>query len=123
MVALLLPLRILHCARLAVIYVKYVLPKRFPCCPEKGFPYSTRASLRRYWSLAAGRYPGHHEKGKPIAGLKEAARLANVCVFHTEAKTGDGIEDASHRAYDAMKRIQIDVIQYRNDIATRALRG
>ena len=91
--------------------------------------------------LAAGGYPGHYEKGKPIAGLKEAARLANVCVFHAGTKPvangavvtdggrvlgvtalGDGIEDAARCAYDAVKRIQFDGMQYRKDIAARALR-
>ena len=91
--------------------------------------------------LAAGGYPGHYEKGKPIAGLKEAARLANVCVFHAGTKPGangtvltdggrvlgvtalgDGIEDAARCVYDAVKRIQFDGMQYRKDIAARALR-
>ena len=91
--------------------------------------------------LAAGGYPGHYEKGKPIAGLKEAARLTNVCVFHAGTKPGadgavvtdggrvlgvtalgDGIEDATRRAYDAVRRIQFDGMQYRKDIAARALR-
>ena len=91
--------------------------------------------------LAAGGYPGHYEKGKPIAGLKEAARLTNVCVFHAGTKLGangavvtdggrvlgvtalgDGIEDATRRAYDAVKRIQFDGMQHRKDIAARALR-
>jgi phosphoribosylamine-glycine ligase len=36
---------------------------------------------------------------------------------------GDGIEDAVRRAYDAVKRIQFDGMQYRKDIAARALRS
>jgi phosphoribosylamine--glycine ligase len=91
--------------------------------------------------LAADGYPGHYEKGKSIAGLKEAARLANVCVFHAGTKPGannevvtdggrvlgvtalgDGIEDAVRCAYTAVKRIQFDGMQYRKDIAARALR-
>jgi phosphoribosylamine--glycine ligase len=91
--------------------------------------------------LAAGGYPGHYDKGKPIAGLKEAAQLDNVCVFHAGTKLGangavmtdggrvlgvtalgDGIEDAVRHAYDAVKRIQFDGMQYRKDIAARALR-
>jgi phosphoribosylamine--glycine ligase len=92
--------------------------------------------------LAAGGYPGHYEKGKPIVGLKEAAGLTNVSVFHAGTKPGangavvtdggrvlgvtalgDGIEDAVRRAYDAVKRIQFDGMQYRKDIAARALRS
>ena len=104
-------------------------------------PRNGVSSTVRVVCLAARGYPGHYEKGNPIAGLKEAARLANVCVFHAGTKPGangavvtdggrvlgatalgDGIEDAVRCAYDAVKRIQFDGMQYRKDIATRALR-
>ncbi len=32
--------------------------------------------------MASGGYPGNYEKGKPILGLDEAAKLPGVKVFH-----------------------------------------
>ncbi len=90
--------------------------------------------------IAAGGYPGPYERGQPIAGLKDAARLDKVCVFHAGTRrdatgqvvtdggrvlgvTGLGatVEQAIRRAYEAVERIHFDGAQFRRDIAARAL--
>jgi phosphoribosylamine--glycine ligase len=91
--------------------------------------------------LAAGGYPGNYAKGTLINGLADAAKLPNVTVFHAGTKQGadgavltdggrvlgvtalgDGIAGAVKRAYEAIGRIHFDGMQYRRDIAARALR-
>jgi len=90
--------------------------------------------------MAARGYPGPYSKGQPIAGLKDAAALANVCVFHAGTKRdpaghvvtdggrvlgvtalGADLPAAVAQAYRAVARIQFDGAQYRRDIAARAL--
>ena len=91
--------------------------------------------------MVATGYPGAYERGKPIAGLKEAAQLANICLFHAGTKRdaagqivtdggrvlgvtalGENIEDALRTAYAGVERIRFDGAQYRRDIAARARR-
>jgi phosphoribosylamine--glycine ligase len=91
--------------------------------------------------MSAGGYPGHHEQGQLIAGLKEAAKLDKVWVFHAGTRLGasgqvttDGgrvlgvtalgetIEKAAGRAYEAVERIRFDGAHFRRDIAARAIR-
>ena len=91
--------------------------------------------------LAAGGYPGPHERDQPIAGLKDAAELDKVCVFHGGTRQnatgqivtdggrvlgvtalGGSIESAARRAYEAVQRIHFDGMQFRRDIAARAIR-
>lgn len=91
--------------------------------------------------VAAGGYPGPYQRGRPIAGLKDAAQLDKVCVFHAGTRqdatgrvvtdggrvlgvTGLGatIDQAARRAYEAVERIHFDGAQFRRDIAARALR-
>jgi phosphoribosylamine--glycine ligase len=90
--------------------------------------------------LASGGYPGRFETGKPIDGLKVAAALDNVAVFHAGTKRdpagrvvtdggrvlgvtalGRDIAAAVDRVYDAAARIRFDGVHYRRDIAARAL--
>jgi phosphoribosylamine--glycine ligase len=84
--------------------------------------------------LASGGYPGSYEKGKSIAGLKSAAELNEVVVFHAGTKALDGqiltnggrvlgvtalgpnLAGAREVAYQAADRISFDGIQRRNDI-------
>ncbi|MFM8364729.1 MAG: phosphoribosylamine--glycine ligase [Verrucomicrobiota bacterium] len=84
--------------------------------------------------LASGGYPGSYEKGKPIAGLEEAAQLDGVEVFHAGTKSLDGgvvtnggrvlgvtalgenLASARAAAYGAADRISFDGLQRRNDI-------
>jgi phosphoribosylamine--glycine ligase len=90
--------------------------------------------------LASGGYPGSYEKGKPIRGLPEAAKMQDVMVFHagTAFKDGDtvtsggrvlgvtalghGIREAKDRAYEAVQKIHFEGMHYRKDIAERAIR-
>ena len=90
--------------------------------------------------LASGGYPGDYAKGKVISVLDDAAKLPGVTVFHAGTKAGadgaivtdggrvlgvtalgDGIAGAVARAYEAVARIHFDGMQYRRDIARRAL--
>jgi phosphoribosylamine--glycine ligase len=90
--------------------------------------------------MASGGYPGEYAKGKLIEGLDDAAKLPDVTVFHAGTKAGanggivtdggrvlgvtalgDGIAGAVKRAYEAVARIRFDGMQYRRDIAARAL--
>ena len=92
--------------------------------------------------MAAGGYPGAYERGRRIEGLKAAANLAKVCVFHAGTKMdagrrvvtdggrvlgvtalGNGIAEAVSRAYEAVERIHFDGAHFRRDIAARALRA
>lgn len=90
--------------------------------------------------LASGGYPDHYEKGFPIRGLAEAAKLPDVKVFHAGTRRdgdriltdggrvlnvtalGDTLADAKRRAYEAVSCIQFRGAFYRRDIADKALR-
>jgi phosphoribosylamine--glycine ligase len=87
--------------------------------------------------LASGGYPGKYETGKPIAGLENAAQLADVQIFHAGTKRqdgktvtsggrvlaitalGDSVEQARERAYAAINQIHFDGCHFRRDIALR----
>jgi phosphoribosylamine---glycine ligase len=89
--------------------------------------------------MASGGYPGNYEKGKPIFGLAEAAKLPGVKVFHAgTAKIGNEIvtnggrvlgvtalgkdlKAAQAAAYAAVEKIHFDGAQFRRDIAAKAL--
>jgi phosphoribosylamine--glycine ligase len=90
--------------------------------------------------MASGGYPGTFERGKPIEGLKEASRLANVTVFHAGTRQDDSgkivtdggrvlgvtalganLTEAARRAYEAAGLIHFEGAHYRLDIAARAL--
>ena len=88
--------------------------------------------------LASGGYPGKYDKGKTIRGLNNVRKLDNVHVFHagTSEKNADivtnggrvlnvvgtdeSFEKAQKRAYDAIKLIDFDGMQYRKDIGDKA---
>lgn len=88
--------------------------------------------------MASDGYPGPYEKGKPIRGLAEAARLEHVKVFHAgtarlgdEVVTdggrvlgvtalGDDVANAKFRAYQAVKCIRWDGAWCRKDISDKA---
>lgn len=89
--------------------------------------------------LASQGYPGPVEKGFVIHGLKEAAKLPDVQVFHAGTHydgrdvvtwggrvlavtaMGDDILDARKKAYDAVNLIQFRGMQFRKDIGLKAL--
>jgi phosphoribosylamine--glycine ligase len=88
--------------------------------------------------MASGGYPGNYEKGKPIRGLDDAAKLPGVKVFHAgTAKNGNEIvtnggrvlgvtalgknlKTAQAAAYAAVEKIHFDGAQFRRDIAAKA---
>ncbi|GAA3412641.1 phosphoribosylamine--glycine ligase [Paenibacillus hodogayensis] len=87
--------------------------------------------------LASGGYPGSYPKGVPIHGLDE---VRDSVVFHAGTATKDGaivtdggrvlgvtakgasIEEARAKAYADAERIRFEGMQYRKDIALKALR-
>jgi len=89
--------------------------------------------------LASGGYPGAYETGVEIHGLPEAAALESVSVFHagtTElddrvvtaggrvlavSALGPTLSDARARAYEACGLLSFEGMQYRRDIAERAM--
>jgi phosphoribosylamine--glycine ligase len=88
--------------------------------------------------MASGGYPGNYEKGKPIHGLDDAAKLPGVKVFHAgtalkgnEIVTNGGrvlgvtalgkdLKAAQTAAYAAIEKIHFDGAQFRRDIAAKA---
>jgi phosphoribosylamine--glycine ligase len=90
--------------------------------------------------MAAGGYPGAYQSGKPISGLERADALDGVKVFHAGTSLVDGqivtsggrvlgitaraasLEAAVARAYEAVRCIGFEGMQYRGDIAHRRLK-
>ena len=84
--------------------------------------------------VASGGYPVRYEKGKPIAGLDEAAAVPGVTVFHAGTRFENGayvtsggrvldvcaseptLEATMTKIYDAVGRIRFPAMQYRRDI-------
>jgi phosphoribosylamine--glycine ligase len=89
--------------------------------------------------MASGGYPGAHEKGMAISGLRAAARMKDVVIFHAGTAMAGGkvvtsggrvlgvtalgsdIPDAIARAYRAVEKIRWDGVHYRTDIGRKAL--
>ncbi|MDF2722157.1 MAG: phosphoribosylamine--glycine ligase [Paenibacillus sp.] len=87
--------------------------------------------------LASGGYPGNYPKGLPISGLEE---VQSSVVFHAGTASRDGqvvtdggrvlgvtakgatIAEAREKAYADAARIRFEGMQYRKDIANKALR-
>jgi phosphoribosylamine--glycine ligase len=87
--------------------------------------------------LASGGYPGSYPKGTPIYGLDE---VQHSVVFHAGTAEKDSqivtdggrvlgvtakganIEEARAKAYADVERIRFEGMQYRRDIALKALR-
>jgi phosphoribosylamine--glycine ligase len=89
--------------------------------------------------MASGGYPGSYAKGKVISGLDVANTLPNTKVFHAGTALKDGqiittggrvlgvtalgkdLKTAQTAAYAAVERIHFDGVQFRRDIAAKAL--
>jgi len=89
--------------------------------------------------MVSGGYPGSYAKGKPILGLAEAAKLPDTKVFHAgTAKSGDQIvtnggrvlgvtawakdlKSAQTAVYATVGKICFEGVQFRRDIAAKAL--
>src|SRR5262245_58375011 len=90
--------------------------------------------------MASAGYPGNFERGMPIRGLDEAAKIPDVKVFHSGTATADGkvvtnggrvlavtalgnsIPAAKLSAYTAVKQIRWEGAWCRKDISDKALR-
>ncbi len=90
--------------------------------------------------MASGGYPGAYEKGLPIEGLEEAAKLDNVMVFHAGTAAADGaivtgggrvlgvtargdtVKDAIARAYETTDKITWEGVHFRRDIGRKAMK-
>lgn len=88
--------------------------------------------------LASTGYPGRAQKGDVITGLSEAAAVADARVFHAGTRiegdrvvtaggrvlgvtaTGASITEAKTRAYEAVRQISWEGMQFRKDIAISA---
>jgi phosphoribosylamine--glycine ligase len=84
--------------------------------------------------MASGGYPGKFATGKEIRGLAEVARIADVKVLHAGTKrvgdsivtsggrvlgvtaTGNTLNVALQKAYEAVGKIQFEGMHYRKDI-------
>jgi phosphoribosylamine--glycine ligase len=89
--------------------------------------------------MAAGGYPSAYEPGHEIHGLREAAALKDVVVFHAGTAVqggkivtnggrvlgvtglGKDIEAAMARTYQAVERIRWENVHYRTDIGKKAI--
>jgi phosphoribosylamine--glycine ligase len=90
--------------------------------------------------IASGGYPGNYEKGKPIHGLDDAAKLPGVKVFHAGTASKDGqfvtsggrvlgvtalgscLKTAQTAAYAAVEKICFEGLQFRRDIGAKGIR-
>lgn len=87
--------------------------------------------------LASEGYPADYKKGDEITGIEEAEKLQDVIVFHAGTKrdgdklltsggrvlnvtaTGVTLDQAIAKAYEAVKLIHFNGMQYRTDIGRR----
>lgn len=90
--------------------------------------------------LASGGYPGKFDSSKEIRGLDDAAKIPDVKVLHAGTKrdggkiltsggrvlgvtaTGDSLDAALQKAYQAVGKIQFDGMHYRRDIGRHVQR-
>jgi phosphoribosylamine--glycine ligase len=88
--------------------------------------------------LASGGYPGKFETGKEILGLSEAEQIADVKVLHAGTRregekivtsggrvlgvtaTGNSLDAALQKAYQAAGKIRFEAMHYRRDIGRHA---
>lgn len=99
--------------------------------PEK---LKWRAGASACVVLASGGYPGKFETGKEIFGLNEAGQVADVKVLHAGTRregekivtsggrvlgvtaTGNSLDSARQKAYQAAGKIRFEGMHYRRDI-------
>ena len=108
---------------------------------EKFSPIEVKSEVCVGVVLCAAGYPGPHEKGKPISGINEAARMPGVEIFHAgTAREGDRlitaggrvlvvtataptITEAAGLAYAAADRVDFEGKHLRRDIGAHGLRA
>lgn len=87
--------------------------------------------------IASAGYPGSYKKGDPITGIAEAEEQPDIVVFHAGTAwregqlvtaggrvlnvtaTGQTLDEALDKAYNAVQLIHFDGMQYRTDIGRR----
>lgn len=87
--------------------------------------------------LCSPGYPGDYPKSLPITGIEEAENRQDIVVFHAATKydsdqlvtaggrvlnvtaTGDTLDEAIEKAYNAVELIHFDGMHYRKDIGRR----
>ena len=85
-------------------------------------------------------YPGSYKTGLPVSGLSNAAKTPGVEIFHSGTArvgnqlvtsggrvlgvtaSGDSLNEALARAYEALAQIHFEGMYYRHDIGHRALK-
>jgi phosphoribosylamine--glycine ligase len=90
--------------------------------------------------IASGGYPGNYERGKPIRGLDDAAKLPGIKIFHAGTALKDGqivtnggrvlgvtalgkdLKAAQAAAYAAVDKICFEGMQFRRDIGAKGMR-
>jgi phosphoribosylamine--glycine ligase len=115
-----------------------VVDDRLDDIAENGLAWDPRPAVCVV--LASQGYPGTYAKGKSISGLTEAAKVADVQVFHAGTTVagnrivtdggrvlgvtaiGDTIAAARSNAYAAIERISFPGMFYRKDIAAKPLK-
>lgn len=92
--------------------------------------------------LASGGYPGKYDTEKAISGIADAEKVPGVTVYHAGTKLTDAgalvtdggrvlnvtavaptMAEARERAYEAVKAISFEGMQYRSDIGLKALQA
>ena len=89
--------------------------------------------------LASQGYPGKYQTGLPITGVEAAEALPDIVVFHAGTRREDGrlrtsggrvlnvtavaddLAEAQQKAYEAVKLIHFEGMQYRTDIGDKGL--
>lgn len=102
-----------------------------------GIKWSTKTALTVV--LASDGYPGKYQTGLPITGLGAAEALPDIVVFHAGTRRVDGhlltsggrvlnvtaladnLAEAQQKAYEAVKLIHFEGMQYRTDIGDKGL--
>jgi phosphoribosylamine--glycine ligase len=104
-------------------------------------PLSFRAEKYVGVVIASEGYPGASPTGLPITGLEKAEALEDTLLFHAGTRLENGgvvtsggrvltvvgraptFDAARRRAYDGVRAIAFDGMQYRRDIGQKALNG
>ena len=109
------------------------------CIDEAQVSWSQQAAVNVV--AASGGYPGDYAVGMPISGLDRAAQVDGCTVLHAGTREEGGctvtdggrvvsvtalgrdLAEAQRRAYESMRAIAFEGMQFRTDIGARAIGG